>query len=383
MSEENNEEKTEEPTQHRREKAREEGHIPRSKELSSFSMLLVGLLLLTWGGEHLFHTLIKVLQGGLSFNRLQISDPLLMFHQLKCLLNLILDALAPILLGCYVTGVLTPLLVGGIHFGGKSLKLDLKRLNPLSGLKRLFSAQVISELVKCCMKVVLLGTGCTLYLIKNKTHFIQLGSLSFEDALSYTTILIYHCLLIVILFFVPVVGYDIFYQLTSSLKKLRMTRQEIRDEFKQQEGDPQVKNRIKQMQYKAAQSRMMQSIPEADVIINNPTHFSVALAYKEKSMSAPTILAKGAGEIAQKIRQLGQEHKIPMLEAPPLARALYRYGELGKQIPTELYSTVAEVLGWVYNLRRWQKTGGSRPVPPKNLYVSTKLNFEQEQKTDG
>ncbi|HAG0390732.1 TPA: flagellar biosynthesis protein FlhB [Salmonella enterica] len=383
MSEENNEEKTEEPTQHRREKAREEGQIPRSKELGSFSMLLVGLLLLTFGGEHLFYTLIRVLQYGLSFNRLQISDPILMFHQLKRLLNLIIGALAPILFCYYITGVLTPLLVGGIHFGGKSLKLDIKRLNPLSGLKRLFSAQVISELVKSCMKVILLGSGCTLYLIKNKSHFIHLGGLNFEDSLSYTTIMIYHCSLMVILFLLPVVGYDIFHQLFSSLKKLRMTRQEIRDEFKQQEGHPQIKNRIKQMQYKVAQSRMMQSIPEADVIINNPTHFSVALAYKENNMSAPTVLAKGAGEIAMKIRQLGQEHKVPMLEAPPLARALYRHGEVGKQIPTELYSAVAEVLGWVYSLRRWQKSGGSRPVPPQNLYVSTKLDFEQEQITDG
>ena len=158
-----------------------------------------------------------------------------------------------------------------------------------------------------------------------------------------------------------------------------MSRQEIRDEFKQQEGDPHVKGRIKQMQRAAARNRMMTDVPKADVIVNNPTHYSVALSYKEGGMSAPTVLAKGAGEVALKIRELGAAHRIPMIEAPPLARALYRHCEIGEQIPGELYSAVAEVLAWVYGLRRWRTSGGVPPVQPKDLPVPESMDFANER----
>ncbi|MDR0806652.1 MAG: flagellar type III secretion system protein FlhB [Enterobacteriaceae bacterium] len=380
MSEESDNEKTEEPTPHRREKAREEGQIPRSKELSSLLMLLMGWSLMMAGGERLVRILMQMLHGGLTFSKLQIQEPLTMLHQLHTLLNLMVSALLPFLLGLFLTGVVSPLLIGGLHFGKKILKLDLKRLNPLSGLKRMVSAQVASELLKSILKVLLVGSACGLYLFNTKTHFIQLVNAPVHEALASTMKMILHGLLLVILFLLPVAGYDIFYQIFSNLKKLRMTRQEIRDEFKQQEGDPHIKNRIKQLQRAAARSRMMSDVPDADVIVNNPTHYSVALSYKELGMSAPIVLAKGAGETALRIRELAEEHRIPMLEAPPLARALYRHGEMGKPIPTELYSAVAEVLAWVYGLRRWRHSGGTRPPAPRNLPVPEKLDFEQEIK---
>lgn len=191
------------------------------------------------------------------------------------------------------------------------------------------------------------------------------------------------CALLVVLGVIPMVGFDVFFQIYSHLKKLRMSRQDIRDEFKQSEGDPHVKGKIRQMQRAAAQRRMMADVPKADVIVTNPTHYSVALKYDENKMSAPKVVAKGAGLVALRIREIGAEHRVPTLEAPPLARALYRHAEIGQQIPGQLYAAVAEVLAWVWQLKRWRLAGGKRPPQPENLPVPEALDFLNEKTTDG
>lgn len=189
------------------------------------------------------------------------------------------------------------------------------------------------------------------------------------------------CALLVVLGVIPMVGFDVFFQIFSHLKKLRMSRQDIRDEFKQSEGDPHVKGRIRQMQRAAARRRMMADVPKADVIVNNPTHYSVALQYDENKMSAPKVVAKGAGLVALRIREIGAENNVPTLEAPPLARALYRHAEIGQQIPGQLYAAVAEVLAWVWQLKRWRLAGGQRPVQPTHLPVPEALDFINEKPT--
>ncbi|CAM3883890.1 flagellar biosynthesis protein FlhB [Rahnella bruchi] len=378
MSQESDVEKTEEPTPHRLSKAREDGQIPRSKELTSLLMLLIGWMLILLGGTHLAGKLNLLLHNGLTFDRMLVLDTKMMLLRVGDLLRMGVLSVLPILLGLFITGLASPLLLGGLNFSGKSLKVDLKRLNPLSGFKRMFSMQVLSELLKSVLKVTLVGAACAIYLMSNKTHMIQLISEPVAIALGDTRSLISNALLVVILALIPLVGYDVFYQIMSNLKKLRMSRQEIRDEFKQHEGDPHIKGRIKQLQRNAARQRMMADIPEADVIVNNPTHYSIALCYKEGGTGAPTLLAKGAGEIALRIREEGAKHGIPMLEAPPLARALYRHCEIGEQIPTELYGAVAEVLAWVYGLKRWKKGTGTLPQKPENLPVPAALDFAQE-----
>lgn len=378
MSEESDVEKTEEPTPQRRQKAREEGQIPRSKELTSILMLLAGWSLIFVSGKSTAGQLAQLLHDGLVFDRLLITDVTSMLHKTSGLMSLMLDALLPLLLGLFLVAIASGTIIGGLHFSTKSLKFDITRLSPLSGFKRIFSFQVISELVKGLMKIVLVGSACALYLFKNKSHFIQLVNESYSDSLSDSHILISHCLIIVICALIPLVGYDVFYQLFSYIKKLRMSRQEIRDEFKQSEGDPHVKGRMKQLRRALSQNRMMEDVPDADVIVNNPTHYSVAISWKEGKMAAPIVLAKGAGDIALRIREKGLEHKVPMLEAAPLARALYRHCEPGDPIPTELYSVVAEVLAWVYSLRRWRKAGGNVPKKPENLSVPTALDFAHE-----
>ncbi|QHM73223.1 flagellar biosynthesis protein FlhB [Mixta intestinalis] len=375
MSEESDVEKTEDPTPYRREKARKEGQIPRSKELTSVMMLLVGWSLMLAGGHDLVMHLTNLLHDGLTFDALLARDTALLFWQLRHLSNAALQALLLLLPGLFLTALTTPMLLGGLHLGGKSLKLDLKRLSPLSGLKRMFSAQVVSELLKGILKVTLVGCVCGLYLYLHRQNFIHLIEQPLYEALNNFARLIMGCLLMVILALIPMVGYDVFWQLFSNLKKLRMSRQEIRDEHKEHEGDPHVKGRIKQLQRAAATRRMMAELPNADVIINNPTHYSVALRYQEGSMAAPILLAKGAGETALRIRAVAEEHRIPMLEAPPLARALYRHCELNAPIPAALYGAVAEVLAWVYSLRRWRHAGGLRPKKPVNLSVPAALDF--------
>lgn len=378
MSDESDVEKTEEPTPQRLAKAREEGQIPRSKELTSVLLLLVGWCLISWAGSYLAGHMSQLLQSGMTFDRQVMLDPKIMLLRVGDLLKMALFTVMPILLGLFFTALASPTLLGGLLLSGKSLKVDIKRLSPLSGLKRMFSAQALAELLKSILKVVLAGCACTLFIVDNTSHFIRLTHQSPGIAIHQGLQLLSQCLLLVILAIIPMVGYDIFHQLTSHTRKLRMSRQEIRDEFKQQEGDPHVKGHIKQLQRTMARQRMMDDIPRADVIINNPTHYSIALSYQEEAMNAPVMLAKGAGDIALRIREEATRHGIPMLEAPPLARALYRHCEIGQPIPTALYSAVAEVLAWVFSLKRWRSGHSSAPKKPENIPVPAALDFAQE-----
>ena len=312
MAEESDDDKTEAPTPHRLEKAREEGQIPRSKELTSLLILLVGVCIIWIGGESLARRLAGMLSAGLRFDHSMVNDPNLILSQIILLIKDAMIALLPLITGVVLVALISPVMLGGLIFSGKSLQ----------------------------------------------PKFSKLGV-------------------------IPMVGFDVFFQIYSHLKKLRMSRQDIRDEFKQSEGDPHVKGKIRQMQRAAAQRRMMADVPKADVIVTNPTHYSVALKYDENKMSAPKVVAKGAGLVALRIREIGAEHRVPTLEAPPLARALYRHAEIGQQIPGQLYAAVAEVLAWVWQLKRWRLAGGKRPPQPENLPVPEALDFMNEKNTDG
>ena len=247
--------------------------------------------------------------------------------------------------------------------------------------KRMFSAQTGAELLKAILKTILVGSVTGFFLWHHWPQMMRLMAESPITAMGNAMDLVGLCALLVVLGVIPMVGFDVFFQIFSHLKKLRMSRQDIRDEFKQSEGDPHVKGRIRQMQRAAARRRMMADVPKADVIVNNPTHYSVALQYDENKMSAPKVVAKGAGLVALRIREIGAENNVPTLEAPPLARALYRHAEIGQQIPGQLYAAVAEVLAWVWQLKRWRLAGGQRPVQPTHLPVPEALDFINEKPT--
>ncbi len=383
MAEDSDQEKTEAPTPHRLEKAREEGQIPRSRELTSLLMLLVGISILWTGGEPLARNLAAMLTSGLHFDHSVINDPGLIVRQISSLIKQALTAILPLIVGLVLVALASPMLLGGIMFSAKSIAFNPGKLNPISGVKRLFSSQALAELLKAILKATLVGSVTGWYLMHNWPEMLRLVSESPVSALSNALNLVALCGFLIVLGLVPMVGFDVFWQIYSHIKKLRMTRQDIRDEFKDQEGDPHVKGRIRQQQRAAARRRMMSDVPKADVIVTNPTHYAVALKYDENKMSAPKVLAKGAGLVALRIREIGNEHRIPMLEAPPLARALWRHAEIGQQIPGQLYAAVAEVLAWVWQLKHWRATGGLIPKKPQNLPVPEALDFINEKDTDG
>ena len=372
MADDSDLEKSEQPTDSKLKKAKEKGQIPRSRELTSLMILLVGILLFWIMGTHFVSKLKAIIQQAMLVAHRTDDDKQIIFNLIN-LLTAGFWAILPIFVGLVIVAIIAPLSVGGLLFSLQSIKPNLGKLNPISGFKRLFSLRIFSELFKSILKVVLIAFAAALFLIHQFPNMLALPSMYLNNALSQVMQLLIYASLLIVLALIPMVGFDIFYQIWSNLKKLKMSKQEVKDEFKEQEGNPQIKGRIRQMQQAMARRRMMKDVPKANVIVTNPTHYAVALQYDEKTMSAPKILAKGTDNIASKIKQIAQEHQIPQLEAPPLARALYRHGEIGKSIPAELYAAVAQILAWVYQLKRWHRYGGEKPLKPTNLSIPESL----------
>ncbi len=372
MADDSDLEKSEQPTDSKLKKAKEKGQIPRSRELTSLIILLVGIMLFWIMGTHFVSKLKAIIQQAMLVAHRTDDDKQIIFNLIN-LLTAGFWAILPIFVGLVIVAIIAPLSVGGLLFSLQSIKPNLGKLNPISGFKRLFSLRIFSELFKSILKVVLIAFAAALFLIHQFPNMLVLPSMYLNNALSQVMQLLIYASLLIVLALIPMVGFDIFYQIWSNLKKLKMSKQEVKDEFKEQESNPQIKGRIRQMQQAMARRRMMKDVPKANVIVTNPTHYAVALQYDEKTMSAPKILAKGTDNIASKIKQIAQEHQIPQLEAPPLARALYRHGEIGKSIPAELYAAVAQILAWVYQLKRWHRYGGEKPLKPTNLSIPESL----------
>ena len=376
MADDSDLEKSEQPTDSKLKKAKEKGQIPRSRELTSLIILLVGIMLFWIMGTHFVSKLKAIIQQAMLVAHRTDDDKQIIFNLIN-LLTAGFWAILPIFVGLVIVAIIAPLSVGGLLFSLQSIKPNLGKLNPISGFKRLFSLRIFSELFKSILKVVLIAFAAALFLIHQFPNMLALPSMYLNNALSQVMQLLIYASLLIVLALIPMVGFDIFYQIWSNLKKLKMSKQEVKDEFKEQEGNPQIKGRIRQMQQAIARRRMMKDVPKANVIVTNPTHYAVALQYDEKTMSAPKILAKGTDNIASKIKQIAQEHQIPQLEAPPLARALYRHGEIGKSIPAELYAAVAQILAWVYQLKRWHRYGGEKPLKPTNLSIPESLSVNK------
>lgn len=381
MANEDDAEKTEPATPRRLEKAREDGQVPRSRELATFMLLCVGLaslwLLSGWMGAHM----MTVMRSSMRFDAAMAMDSSrLLDHQWAQAMTA-LKALAPIALPLVAAALLAPTLLGGWLFSVKSIKVDAKKLDPIKGLGRIFSSQGVIELVKAIAKSVLIGAVAAWFVYAHLDELLGLAKEQGNGALVHALTLIVSCCALMLLAFVVVVGIDVPYQLWSHHKKLRMSQKEIKDEHKESEGDPQLKAKIRQTQQAMARGRMMTEVPSADVIVTNPSHYAVALAYRDDEMGAPRVIAKGADNIAARIREIGAEAGVPLLEAPPLARALYRHGELEQEIPAALYTAVAQVLAWVYQLKRYNQTGGERPDRPADIAVPPGLDPAEETHT--
>ena len=259
-------------------------------------------------------------------------------------------------------------------FSSKALEPKFERLNPLKGVARMFSAQTLVELIKTLAKAAVIGTVGAMVIWNYRDQMLSLMHTTPTQALTEGMSLVALCCTLIVSALVIIVLIDAPWQVFSHYKKMRMSKQDVKQEHKESDGDPHVKGRIRQQQRAMARRRMMAEVPTADVIVTNPTHYAVALTYKEGQGGAPQVVAKGSGLVAARLRSLAAEHKVPMLSAPPLARALYHNVELGQEIPAELYSAVAEVLAWVFQLRSWNMGTGVEPQKPSSLVVPPDLD---------
>lgn len=372
MAEESDLEKTEPASTRRLEQAREEGQVPQSRELTAFLVMAAGAgglwALSGWfvrRGE-------DVMRMGLRFDRQDAFDPNAVGLNLLAMGSEAVGTLAPFFIATMVAALLAPiLLTGGFVFSPKALTLKLDRLDPLKGVKRMFSWQSIAEMVKGILKAILLG-GIVFWVVLNERDnlFALLGQ-PLETALPLFGRMVLYAFIGFVAGLAVIALIDVPFQLWRYYAGLRMTREELRQEMKELEGDPQLKARIRSQQREIARRRMMSEVPKADVVVTNPTHFAVALKYDNTKMGAPMVVAKGMNLVAQKIRDIAGENKVPVIELPPLARALHRHVEVGAAIPATLYTAVAEVMAYIYQLNAFMAQGGAQggmglmpPTPP-------------------
>jgi len=365
VAEESDLERTEPASSRRLEQAREEGRVPQSRELSAFMVLLAGASGFWSIGDWLAHHASSIVRHGLNFDRAAVFDAQLMSNALRSLSSDALLLAAPFFLLAIAGAVAAPIMLGGLVFSTKSMSLDFNRIDPLRGLGRIFSLQGVAELVKALLKAALVGGVVYWVVLHEKDVLFALLSQSLEAALASFGHLLMFAFLALVCGVALIAAIDVPFQLWQYYSKLRMTKEEVRQEGKEQEGDPQMKARIRSQQRELARKRMMSEVPKADVVVTNPSHYAVALKYDSSNMGAPQVVAKGMNLIADRIRELAIENAVPLLEAPPLARALYRHSEIGEQIPTALYTAVAEVMAYVYQLNQFIASGGNGVMPPQ------------------
>lgn len=374
MAEESGLERTEPATTRRLERAREEGDVPRSREMGTCLLLMsAGVGLWMTGGE-VVKQISMMLTNSMHFERSVAFD-------LNRLLDIefshvvqMLFALAPLGLLLVVVALISPALIGGWLFSIQALIPNFERINPISGLGRIVSMRSLVELVKALGKAAIVGFIA--YQVM-RLHYDAIVGLIVEpskEGLKHVATLIVICFISISGGLVFIMMIDVPFQLRSYANKLKMTREEVKQEHKEANGNPQIKAKIRAQQREMARRRMMSKVPTADVVITNPSHYAVALKYVEGRMNAPVVVAKGMDMVAARIREIAEEHHIPLMEAPPLARALYTHAELNTQIPEALYTAVAEVLAYVFQLRIFKHHGGLTPHKPEIVTVPEELD---------
>jgi flagellar biosynthesis protein FlhB len=358
-------ERTEQPTPKRLEEARRRGQVPRSPELTTAAVVLIAGIGLHFFGSSIASGLRGLMQSDLALARGQVLDPAWLLPSLQASLARALTAATPILGLTLVAALIAPLTLGGWNFSFEALVPDFTRLSPVNGLQRIFSVRSLVELGKAFAKFLLVATVAVVFLWQNAGHLLALGAEPLRAAIADAGTLGSNALLALAASLALIAGVDVPWQLWSYKQRLRMTRQEVREELREHEGSPEMKARVRRAQQEVAKRRMMQEVPKADVVVVNPTHFAVALRYDEQRMRAPIVVAKGADEVAARIREVAVEHGVPIFEAPPLARALHRTVAIGGEIPVSLYVAMAQVLTYVYQLRTARRTGAVPPVAPR------------------
>ena len=357
-------ERTEEPSLRRLQEARERGQIPRSRELTNFATMIGGSTALVAIGGSVAAHLAQMMRRSLSIDAHSLRTTDSMSASLGEACMSAVNAILPVFGALVAMVLLASVALGGWNFTTQALTPDFSRLNPLSGLKRLFGLHGVSELVKALLKCLVVGAVCAGIVSWIFGDVLALGRMAPRAAVSRGAGLLSWAFVWLCASLALVAVVDVPLQIFQFKRALRMTRQELRDEAKELDGRPETKQRIRQMQQALARRRMMHKVPTADVVIVNPTHFAVALKYDPRKMRAPVVLAKGVDLVAQNIRRIAEEHRVPIFEAPPLARALYRSTDLNKEIPNGLYVAVAQVLSYIFRVRTLNPTIAARVARP-------------------
>ena len=365
--------KSEEPTGKRLEESRKKGQIARSKELNTMAVTITGTMALIIFGAYMGNVLMDIMRGNFSLPREVLMSERSMALYLLASGKEALLAMQPFLIALLIASIVGPIALGGWLFSTEALQPKASRMNPLAGLKRMFSVQALVELLKALAKFLVILAVALVVLSVDQDDLLAIANEPIEPAILHSLKVVGWSAFWLSCGLILIAAVDAPFQLWSHKQKLKMTKQEVRDEYKDTEGKPEVKGRIRQLQREMAERRMMQAVPQADVVITNPTHFAVALKYDPEKGGAPLLLAKGGDFLALKIREIAQEHKVMVLESPGLARAVYYSTELDQEIPAGLYLAVAQVLAYVYQLRQYQAGKGKRPGPLPDLPIPPDL----------
>lgn len=364
MADKQQQDKTEQATPKRLADARKKGDVPRSRELTMTGVMLTGATTLIFMVEPVLLKIRIAMSGALQIDRADIFDSGYLAEAFAEYSRNALTGFLPFATVLIAAVFLGATAIGGWSFSMKAVAFKVEKLNPIKGLKRVFSANSLNELVKALAKFLLVALVALTWLWWSVDELLSLGREDAAVAVPHAMRIASVSLLIVSSGLVIISLADVPFQLWNFRKKMKMTRQEVRDEFKETEGRPEVKSKIRMLQQQIATRRMMDDLPTADVVITNPTHFAVALKYEEESMGAPTVIAKGKDLLAKRIREVAEEHNVPLFTAPPLARSLYRSTKIGQEISPGLYAAVAQVLAYLMQISAAMKNGTRWPEPP-------------------
>ncbi|TVP10179.1 flagellar biosynthesis protein FlhB [Shewanella sp. KCT] len=369
-------EKTEEATPRRREQAREKGQVARSKELGTSAVLMSAAVGFAVIGPSLGQSLMSVMTNLFTISRQEIYDTNSLFNIWMMVFKELAIPMASFVLFLAFVAFLGNVVLGGITFSAKAFMPKGNKMNPISGFKRMFGVQALVELTKGIAKFSVVALMAYLLLSYYFTDILTLSQGHLPGNVYNALDLLVWMFIVLCSSTVIIVVIDVPFQIWNHNKQLRMTKQEIKDEYKDTEGQPEMKGRVRQMQREMAQRRMMAEVPNADVIVVNPEHYAVAVKYDVTKAAAPYVLAKGVDDVAFKIREIAREHDVAIVSAPPLARAIYHTTKIDQEIPEGLFTAVAQVLAYVFQLRQYQQKGGKRPTPiPINQPIPDELKY--------
>ncbi|MCP3851022.1 MAG: flagellar biosynthesis protein FlhB [Gammaproteobacteria bacterium] len=364
-------EKSEDPTAKKKSESRKKGQVVRSQELTTFFMLFVSIIGIMFFGRGMIEAITNIMSNNFSVERGVLFDTEQLFIHFKSELSVMIFAVLPLFILMMITAVLASSILGGFNFSSEAIRPKLTKLNPIKGLKKIFGTKGVIELVKSILKIGLMGSIAVYFLWDANSEIYGLSEEPFPGAFVHALELISWQFLLVTLGMIVVAMIDVPYQIWSNTRQLKMTKQEVKDESKNTDGNPEIKAKIRQKQQEIAMQRMMGDVPKADVIITNPTHYAVALQYDPEGSGAPVMLAKGADLVALQIRNVAQAHDIPIMEIPPLSRAIYHSVEIGHEIPAGLYVAVAQVLAYIFQLKSGDIDASTKPdmstlpIPPE------------------